>query len=81
MPLRFSGVLGDGVNNMDASLMKRFRITEKLDGQFRLEGINALNHVQFADPNTSVTSTAFGTITAEKGHGQRQVNFVFKLMF
>ena len=50
-------------------------------GQFRLEGINAANHVQFADPNTSVTSSAFGSISAEKGHGQRQVNFVFKLLF
>ena len=81
MPLRFSGVRGDGVNNLDASMMKHFRVSERLDGQFRLEGINALNHVQFADPNLSVTSSAFGTISAEKGHGQRQVNFVFKLVF
>jgi hypothetical protein len=48
---------------------------------FRLEGINALNHVQFADPNTTPTSTAFGTITAEKGHGQRQINMVLKVFF
>jgi hypothetical protein len=46
-----------------------------------MEGINAFNHVQFANPNTTPTSTAFGTITAEKGHGQRQINFVWKLLW
>ncbi|MBI4892706.1 MAG: TonB-dependent receptor [Acidobacteria bacterium] len=79
--LRFSGVRGDGINNLDASLMKRFRITERLSGQFRLEGINAANHVQFADPNTNVTNSAFGSITSERGHGQRQINFFFKLIY
>jgi hypothetical protein len=80
-PLRFSGVRTDGVNNMDASLMKHFRISERVDSQFRFEGINALNHVQFAAPNTSVTSSAFGTITSELGHGQRMVNFCWKVLF
>lgn len=79
--LRFSGVRADGINNLDASLMKKFRVTEQLTGQFRLEGINAANHVQFADPNTTVTNSAFGAVTGERGHGQRQINFVFKLIF
>jgi hypothetical protein len=80
-PLRFSGVRSDGINNMDASLMKHFRISERVDSQFRFEGINALNHVQFAAPNTTVTSSAFGTITSELGHGQRMLNFVWKVLF
>lgn len=80
-PLRFSGVRSDGINNLDASFMKKFRISERFTAQFRMEGINALNHVQFANPNTTPTSTAFGTITAEKGHGQRQINFVWKLLW
>lgn len=80
-PLRFSGIRGDGINNVDASFMKRFRIAETVHAQFRMEAINAANHVQFADPNTTPTSTAFGTVAAEKGHGQRQINFMFKLVF
>jgi len=80
-PLRFSGVRSDGINNLDASFMKRFRLSEKVSAQFRMEGINALNHVQFANPDTTPTSAAFGSITAEKGHGQRQINFVFKVVF
>ncbi len=81
MPLRFSGVRGDGINNLDASLMKRFRIRERVNAQFRLEAINALNHVQFADPNLAPANAAFGSITAEKGHGQRQINLFLKLIF
>jgi len=80
-PLRFSGIRGDGINNVDASFMKRFRITESVNAQFRMEAINAANHVQFADPNVTPTSTAFGSVSAEKGHGQRQINFVVKIIY
>ncbi len=80
-PSRFSGVRSDGINNFDFSLFKHFRIREGLKAQFRMEAFNALNHVQFANPNTTPTSTAFGSLTGEKGHGQRQITFAVKLMF
>jgi hypothetical protein len=78
---RFSDVRADGINNFDLSLFKNFRISERFKGQFRMETFNTLNHVQFDVPNTTPTSTAFGTITAEKGHGQRQLTFGMKLIF
>ncbi|MEK7408710.1 MAG: TonB-dependent receptor [Acidobacteriota bacterium] len=80
-PSRFSGIRGDGINNFDLSLFKNFRIREGLKAQFRLEAFNALNHVQLGGPNTSPTSTAFGSITGEKGHGQRQVTLALKVLF
>jgi len=80
-PIRYSGIRADGVNNFDLSAMKKFKVSERVTIHFRLEGINALNHVQFADPNTTPSNSAFGTITAEKGHGQRQVNMVLKVFF
>jgi hypothetical protein len=80
-PPRFSGVRADGINNFDLSLFKHFRIRERLKAQFRLESFNALNHVQFGAPNTTPTSTAFGTITGELGHGQRQITLAIKLLF
>lgn len=80
-PSRFSGVRADGINNFDLSLFKNFRIKERWKAQFRMETFNALNHVQLDAPNTTPTSTAFGRITAEKGHGQRQLTFAIKLMF
>ncbi len=80
-PSRFSGVRSDGINNFDLSLFKNFRVTERLKAQFRMETYNTLNHVQFDQPNTSPPSSAFGTITAEKGHGQRQLTFGIKFLF
>ncbi len=46
-------------------------LAERYSAQFRAEFLNALNHVLFSNPNTSVTSTAFGTITSEKGYPRR----------
>ena len=78
---RFTGVRSDGINNFDLALFKNFRITERVNAQFRLENFNALNHVQFDVPNVDPTSAAFGSITAEKGHGQRQITLGFKVLF
>jgi hypothetical protein len=80
-PPRFSGIRADGINNFDLSLFKHFRIKEGVKAQFRFETFNSLNHVQFAAPNTNPTSTAFGTITGEFGHGQRQITLAIKLIF
>ncbi len=80
-PSRFSGVRADGINNFDLSVFKVFRIREGLRAQFRFETFNTLNHVQLGAPNTGVTNTAFGTITGEKGHGQRQLTLAVKVIF
>jgi hypothetical protein len=80
-PSRFSGIRADGINNFDMSLFKTFRIREGLRAQFRLETYNTMNHVQFDVPDTDPVSSAFGTVTAEKGHGQRQLNLAIKLIF
>ena len=80
-PTRFSGIRADGINNFDVSLFKNFRIREGLRAQFRMETFNTLNHVQFAAPDTTPTSTTFGTVTGEKGHGQRQLTLAIKVMF
>ena len=78
---RFNGVRADGINNFDLSLFKNVRIKERLTAQFRLEGFNALNHVQFDVPNTTPVNAAFGSVTAEKGHGQRQITMGVKVLF
>jgi hypothetical protein len=64
-PTRFSGVRGPGQDRLDFGLIKYFQITEGVKLQFRAETFNALNHPNLANPNTSVTSGAFGTITSQ----------------
>ena len=78
---RFTGVRADGINNFDISMFKNFKIKERFNAQFRFENFNALNHVQFAGPNVAPINAAFGSITGEKGHGQRQITLGFKLLF
>jgi hypothetical protein len=78
---RFTGVRADGINNFDISLFKNLKIKERYNAQFRLQNFNALNHVQFGGPNTNPINAAFGSITAEKGHGQRQITLGVKLLF
>jgi len=79
-PSRFSGVRADGPNNWDLSLIKNTRIREGTQVQFRAEAINALNHPQFTAPNTTPTSTAFGTVTGEFAW-PRVIQFGLKLLF
>jgi hypothetical protein len=79
-PSRFSGIRADGQNNFDFGLLKNTQIREKVQLQFRAEATNALNHPQFLAPNTTVTSTAFGTITGEWSW-PRTGQFGLKLIF
>jgi hypothetical protein len=55
---------GPGLANVDSSLLKDFRVTERAVVQFRAEALNVLNHPNFANPNTTFGSAAFGQITS-----------------
>ena len=64
-------VRGPRTVNMDLSLIKGFRIWERVSVQLRGESFNIVNHVNLGMPNTSFspgsnglnTSSTFGTIT------------------
>jgi hypothetical protein len=80
MSSRFNAVRGDGINQMNFSLLKNATLWEKAKFQFRFEAINALNHPMFRTPNTGVASSSFGRVTAEKG-SQRVIQLGFKALF
>ena len=54
---------GPGLIDTNVSLIKRFRIQERYNVQFRCEAFNALNHPNFNLPNHNVNAPAAGTIT------------------
>ena len=54
---------GPGAFNVDLSLLKDFHAGERVDLQFRLEALNALNHANFANPNTQLGAATFGQVT------------------
>lgn len=79
-PLRFSSLRGAAGNVWNFSMIKKFRIREGCDIQFRAETFNAFNHPWFALPNTTPTSSAFGTVTSTLGT-PRNIQLGLKLAF
>ncbi|MBI1765498.1 MAG: TonB-dependent receptor [Acidobacteria bacterium] len=53
----------DNYVNLDAVMGKTFRISEKVNFEFRGEFFNAFNRVVFATPTTSVNDPQFGRVT------------------
>ena len=51
--------------NVDLSLFKRFRLTEKVGFEFRFETFNTGNYVVFGTPVTNVNSPQFGRVTTQ----------------
>jgi hypothetical protein len=62
-PWLYSGLTGPGMFNIDASLVKQFAITERFRFALRMDSFNVLNTMTWADPDTSVYSSTFGTST------------------
>jgi hypothetical protein len=64
-PTQFGNLRGDGANNIDLSMIKNTRLSERLNFQLRFESFNAFNRVEFSNPSLSATSSAFGKITGQ----------------
>lgn len=79
-PTTFGNLRADGVDNVDASMIKNFTLHERLRIQFRAEFFNALNHPQFSAPNLSPTSATFGTITGQSNN-TREIQFALRMLW
>lgn len=56
--------IGPGLFARNLSLVKRFSLAERISVDLRFEAFNAFNNVNFANPNTSFGTAAFGQITS-----------------
>lgn len=79
-PRTFSRLRSDGLANVDVSLVKNTRMTERLTLQFRSEFFNFLNTPRFAPPNTSFGNPLFGTVS-NQANQPRVVQFALKLIY
>jgi hypothetical protein len=52
----------------DANLIKRVRMTETKEFEFRVDVVNVLNHPVFGNPNLNINSTGTGTTTGIAGN-------------
>jgi carboxypeptidase family protein/TonB-dependent receptor-like protein len=75
-----SGLNGPGYLNLDASIFKKFKFTERVAGEIRADIFNALNHPNFNNPNTSLTSPTFGQINSTAS-SPRLVRFGVRIAF
>ena len=53
-----------GLNNVDFSITKITRITERVTNQFRAEFFNGFNHPNFGSPGTGLGNATFGVISS-----------------
>jgi archaellum component FlaG (FlaF/FlaG flagellin family) len=65
----------------DASLFKRFRITENVNFQLRFDARNVLNHPAFDNPTAVITSNIFGRINDSVTNAARRIQVSGKINF
>ncbi len=65
----------------DSSLSKKFRITEKVSFDLRLDARNVLNNPSFDNPTAVITSTIFGRINDSVTNNARRIQLSGKLSF
>jgi hypothetical protein len=73
-------VRSPGMNNVNVTLSKSFRVTERAKVDFRASTFNFLNHPVFAAPNTTFGQANFGKV-ANQANLNRQMEFAAKIVF
>jgi hypothetical protein len=63
-----NAISGFGMNQLDVALRHEFSIRERQSIELRVEGFNALNHPNFADPVRFLDSPLFGQSTSMLNH-------------
>ena len=80
-PRFFNGVRADGLNQWNANVLRRIRITERVRLELRGDFINIQNRSQMNPPNLDPTSTNFGRITSQTSSLNRFVQIQARLQF
>jgi hypothetical protein len=75
---------GPGTQSVSMSLMKAVPITEKLRFSVGAQAANLFNHANYATPNTTFNTAAFGTISnvqSAEGAGPRTLQITARFQF
>jgi hypothetical protein len=68
-----------GLQSYDLSVAKHFRLTERINLRFQADFYNAPNVANFSGLNTTITSSAYGTVSS--AYPPRQIQLALKLAF
>jgi len=77
--LRRNSFRGPGFTDVDLSLFKNTKVTERVNIQFRAEAFNIFNHTNLYNPNGSLGTPFFGQST--QSFASRQIQFGLKFLF
>ena len=72
---------GPSVRNLDFSLFKNFRFTERWNLELRAESFNIANTPQFGLPDQNRQDANFGRITSTNAGSERHIQFGLRLLF
>jgi hypothetical protein len=75
---------GPGYFNLDASIIKTFKIGDRLSARASADAFNVMNHPNFANPsqnNIDSTAGTLGQITGIAGTGARVMQFNMRIQF
>jgi hypothetical protein len=74
-----NSVYGPGQIQWDMNVNRRFIMKERWKLEFRAEFFNILNHANWSNPSSSITSSTFGQVTGYGG--PRIIQMALKLYF
>ena len=72
-------LIGPGLMNVDAVMVRHFRVREGLDMQFRAEFFNTLNHPNYSLVGRILNDPTFGQVLSQ--FDPRELQFGFKVTF
>jgi hypothetical protein len=81
-----NSVVGPDFKDVDFSLIKNTKITERLNAQFRADTFDVFNHPNYGQPGRVFGTSAFGVISSTRfptgdSGSSRQLQFAMKLIF
>ncbi len=79
-PMLYPGVTGPRYWELDSTLSKSFKLTERFRLEFRFEAYNFFNNFIPSDPDTSVYSSTFGMSTNQANTG-RECQYSLRLHY
>jgi hypothetical protein len=81
-PRTHAGVQGPGYKDLDLNVAKFFRVTERIQVEFKMEAYNLTNTFTGSDPVTDVANSAFGKVTRmAAGTKGREMQYNIRIHF
>jgi hypothetical protein len=78
---RNGSITGPGFVNLDGTLIKRFKFTERIGGELRADALNVSNSPHFNNPDGGFGNPTFGQVGSGSAFGARAVRFGARVTF